>query len=374
MPRPVEAGHRYVAGLDGIRAIAVLAVIAYHLNVGWAKGGLLGVGVFFTLSGYLITDLLLSHWDRYGNLGLGMFWLRRARRLLPALFVMLIVVSIWVALFDAAQISQVRREVVSAALYFANWSTIASHGSYFARFQAPLPLDHLWSLSIEEQFYLVWPWLLLILLHLVRSRRGAGAARADRGGGLGLSDGPAVPPRRRPHARVRGHRHPRVRAADRRCAGDGLAHPDVAVGPAPVGPQPRGPGRRRDDRGDRDPAAGVADELAELVPVPHRDDPAVARHRRGDGRGRQPVEHARRGAGLPPDAVDRRPLVRDLPLALADHRPVGLAAHRSELASGDPPVGRHVHRGGAVVAVRRGADPPGGVGASAARVRAHGSR
>ena len=171
MPRPVEAGHRYIAGLDGMRAIAVLAVIAYHLNVGWAKGGLLGVGVFFTLSGYLITDLLLSHWDRHGDLGLGMFWLRRARRLLPALFLMLIVVSIWVALFDASQISQVRREVVSAALYFANWSTIAVHGSYFARFQAPLPLDHLWSLSIEEQFYLVWPWLLLILLHLVRSRR-----------------------------------------------------------------------------------------------------------------------------------------------------------------------------------------------------------
>ena len=105
MPRPVEAGHRYIAGLDGIRAIAVLAVIAYHLNVGWAKGGLLGVGVFFTLSGYLITDLLLSHWDRHGDLGLGMFWLRRARRLLPALFLMLIVVSIWVALFDASQIS-----------------------------------------------------------------------------------------------------------------------------------------------------------------------------------------------------------------------------------------------------------------------------
>ena len=115
MPRPVEAGHRYIAGLDGMRAIAVLAVIAYHLNVGWAKGGLLGVGVFFTLSGYLITDLLLSHWDRHGDLGLGMFWLRRARRLLPALFLMLIVVSIWVALFDASQISQVRREVVVGA-------------------------------------------------------------------------------------------------------------------------------------------------------------------------------------------------------------------------------------------------------------------
>ncbi len=171
MPEPTESGHRYVPGLDGMRALAVLCVIAYHLNVPWAKGGLLGVGVFFTLSGYLITDLLLGHSDRFGNLGLGSFWLRRARRLLPALFLMLIVVSIWVALFDASQLSEVRRQVVSAALYFANWSTIASHGSYFSRFAAPLPLDHLWSLSIEEQFYLVWPWLLAALLYLVRNRR-----------------------------------------------------------------------------------------------------------------------------------------------------------------------------------------------------------
>ena len=109
MPRPTEAGHRYVPGLDGMRAIAVLVVIAYHLNVGWARGGLLGVGVFFTLSGYLITDLLIGHWDRHGNLGLGNFWLRRARRLLPALFLMLSIVSIWVALFDSSQLDQVRR-------------------------------------------------------------------------------------------------------------------------------------------------------------------------------------------------------------------------------------------------------------------------
>ena len=170
MPRPVESKHRYIAGLDGIRAIAVLAVIAFHLNVGWAKGGLLGVGVFFTLSGYLITDLLLGHFKRHGNLGLGQFWIRRARRLLPAVFLMLIVVSIWVALFDAAQVHEVRRQVVSAALYFANWSTIVAHASYFSRFAAPLPLDHLWSLSIEEQFYLIWPWLLLGMLYVFRSR------------------------------------------------------------------------------------------------------------------------------------------------------------------------------------------------------------
>jgi peptidoglycan/LPS O-acetylase OafA/YrhL len=172
MPRPIQPGQRYVPGLDGIRALAVLCVIGYHLNVSWAQGGMLGVGVFFTLSGYLITDLLLGHWNRHGDLGLGIFWLRRARRLLPALFLMLAVVSVWVAVFDAAQLAEVRRQVVSAALYFANWSTIAAHGSYFSRFAAPLPLDHLWSLSIEEQFYLIWPWLLMLGIYMVRSRIG----------------------------------------------------------------------------------------------------------------------------------------------------------------------------------------------------------
>ena len=171
MPPPVQRDRPYVPGLDGIRALAVLSVIAFHLGVPGAQGGMLGVEVFFTLSGYLITDLLLAHWDRHGNLGLTTFWLRRARRLLPALFLMLIVVSVWVALFDAAQLAAVRRQVIAASLYFANWSTIAQHGSYFARFVAPLPLDHLWSLSIEEQFYLVWPWLLLIGVRAVRSRR-----------------------------------------------------------------------------------------------------------------------------------------------------------------------------------------------------------
>ena len=170
MPRPTEAAQRYVPGLDGVRALAVASVIAYHLGVPGAQGGMLGVGVFFTLSGYLITDLLLSHWRRYGTLGLGEFWRRRARRLLPALFVMLVAVSVWVALFDAAQLAAVRRQVLAAAVYMSNWSTIAQHGSYFARFAAPLPLDHLWSLAIEEQFYLFWPWLLLLGIWIARKR------------------------------------------------------------------------------------------------------------------------------------------------------------------------------------------------------------
>src|SRR6266581_4181172 len=97
MPEPVRSGQRYLPGLDGLRAIAVFAVIAYHVQLGWAPGGLLGVGVFFTLSGYLITDLLLGQWDAVASLRLGDFWLRRARRLLPALFVMMAVVVGWSA-------------------------------------------------------------------------------------------------------------------------------------------------------------------------------------------------------------------------------------------------------------------------------------
>lgn len=170
MPRPSERGRRYVAGLDGLRAVAVACVIAYHLGASWAPGGMLGVGIFFTLSGYLITDILMAQWRRRGNLGLKTFWRRRARRLLPALFLMLAVVSIWVALFDAAELSKVRGQVIAAVFYVSNWYTIAQHGSYFARFANPLPLDHLWSLAIEEQFYLVWPWLLGIGIWVARSR------------------------------------------------------------------------------------------------------------------------------------------------------------------------------------------------------------
>src|SRR5947209_230475 len=116
MPKPTEPGRQYVAGLDGIRALAVLCVIAYHLGFSWAAGGMLGVGVFFTLSGYLITDLLLGHWRRHGELGLRTFWIRRARRLLPAVFLLLAAVTVYVALFDSAQLAAVRRQVLAAAV------------------------------------------------------------------------------------------------------------------------------------------------------------------------------------------------------------------------------------------------------------------
>ena len=173
MPEPVRAGQRYMPGLDGLRAVAVLAVIAFHEQLGWAPGGLLGVGVFFTLSGYLITDLLLGQWAARGRVALADFWARRARRLLPALFVMVAVITAWVTLFDRARLPTLRGADAAAATYSSNWYLIIQGQSYFARFAPPQPLDHLWSLAVEEQFYLVWPWLLLAGLLLVRKiRRG----------------------------------------------------------------------------------------------------------------------------------------------------------------------------------------------------------
>jgi peptidoglycan/LPS O-acetylase OafA/YrhL len=168
MPEPVKRNQRYMPGLDGLRAIAVLAVIAFHLGLDWAPGGMLGVGVFFTLSGYLITDILLAQLNARGKIKLTAFWLARARRLLPALFLMLAIVIAWVTIFGPAQPDQFRKGVVSAIFYVNNWQQIFANVSYFARFEAEGPLDHLWSLSVEEQFYILWPFLLLAGTKLVR--------------------------------------------------------------------------------------------------------------------------------------------------------------------------------------------------------------
>lgn len=177
MPKPVGSDQRYMPGLDGLRAIAVLAVIAFHEQFSWAPGGLLGVALFFTLSGYLITDLLLSRWLATGRAHLANFWARRARRLLPALFVMLAIVTAWVTLMDRARLAGLRGPVGAAATYSSNWYLIVQGQSYFSRFAPAQPLDHLWSLAVEEQFYLIWPWLLLAGLYFIRRRRSASAIR-----------------------------------------------------------------------------------------------------------------------------------------------------------------------------------------------------
>ena len=166
-------------GLDGLRAIAVMAVIAYHLEIGFAPGGLLGVGVFFTLSGYLITDILLEGWVTR-KLSLKNFWLARARRLLPALFTMLAVVLLWVWIGEPDLLSTLRGETISSIFFVENWWAIGQDMSYFDRFGAPSPMSHLWSLAVEEQFYIIWPWLLLLLLKVSPAKDHGRQARRER--------------------------------------------------------------------------------------------------------------------------------------------------------------------------------------------------
>jgi peptidoglycan/LPS O-acetylase OafA/YrhL len=164
-------------GLDGVRALAVIAVIAFHEQLTAFPGGFLGVDVFFVLSGYLITDLLVARWHLHGRLRLGNFWARRARRLLPALATMLVVVTAATAIIEAGQLAALRPALLAAVTYSSNWWQALHHQSYFTQFGPPPPLQHLWSLAIEEQFYLVWPLLLIAALSRCRSSRiRAGAA------------------------------------------------------------------------------------------------------------------------------------------------------------------------------------------------------
>jgi len=161
---------RYVPALDGLRALAVSAVVLYHLDSEWAPGGLLGVTVFFVLSGYLITDILHRQWTASSRINLGDFWIRRARRLLPALLAMLTGVALWLVVFAPSRLSALSGQWIAALLYYSNWYLLLHHVSYFAQFGPPSPFDHLWSLAVEEQFYLVWPLLFVFSLFFIKRR------------------------------------------------------------------------------------------------------------------------------------------------------------------------------------------------------------
>jgi peptidoglycan/LPS O-acetylase OafA/YrhL len=169
-PRPVRRPRRpvgseprrgvrpmgYQPGLDGLRALSVLAVIAYHAGFSWMPGGFFGVEVFFVVSGFLITSLLLDERGREGVVSLRRFWARRARRLLPALGMLLAAVSVWALIAGSAeQASQVRRDLPWAIFYVGNWGQISGGVPYYSA-DPPL-LRHLWSLAVEEQWYLLWP-------------------------------------------------------------------------------------------------------------------------------------------------------------------------------------------------------------------------
>ena len=159
----------YLPGLDGLRAIAVVAVILYHANHSWLEGGFLGVEVFFVISGYLITLLLLAESTRTGRINLRDFWLRRARRLLPALWTLLVGVTTYVAIFRRSELGNLRGDVIAGFTYVTNWFQIHTGSSYFSDF-AYVPLRHLWSLAVEEQFYVLWPLLMLGVMRFGRRR------------------------------------------------------------------------------------------------------------------------------------------------------------------------------------------------------------
>ncbi len=171
------AGSSHLPALDGVRGLAVLGVLLFHGGVSWMRGGFFGVDAFFVLSGFLITGLLLAEWDstsgRTGRrIDLVAFWARRARRLLPALLLLIAAILVTAAVHPPLRDQPgLRGDIWSTLGYVANWHSIATGGDYFARTGPPSPLQHTWSLAIEEQFYLLWPLLLVLVLRLWGERR-----------------------------------------------------------------------------------------------------------------------------------------------------------------------------------------------------------
>ena len=163
---PARPKSRYIPALDGLRTLAVVAVVLYHLNLTWAQGGLLGVTIFFVLSGYLITRLLLNEVAKTGRIDLKSFWIRRIRRLVPAVVTVVFVTCALCTIFNHVMLTKMRPDILPSLLFFNNWWQIAQNVSYFNALGDPSPLTHFWSLAIEEQFYLIWPPLLFAMVSM----------------------------------------------------------------------------------------------------------------------------------------------------------------------------------------------------------------
>ncbi|PEY96823.1 acetyltransferase [Bacillus cereus] len=170
MTKPFKKNSRYMVGLDSLRGLAILGVILYHINFNWMPGGFLGVTVFFVLSGYLITDILAMEWKRNKRIDLKKFWLSRARRLLPAMFVMLVITLAWITIFHSSLLEKMCGDSLAALFYVSNWWYIYHKLSYFDNFNQLSPLNHFWSLAVEEQFYVVWPFIISLGLYHIKKQ------------------------------------------------------------------------------------------------------------------------------------------------------------------------------------------------------------
>ncbi|WP_406241902.1 acyltransferase family protein [Tissierella carlieri] len=152
---------RYISGLDGLRAFAILSVVFYHFSFSWAKGGFLGVDIFFVLSGYLVTSKILLSQE---NFKLRTFWKNRISRLLPSAYLMIMITVLWVIFFNHRLLTNLLGDTISSISYTTNWWFIFHKLSYFDSFGSPSPLKHIWFLAVQEQFYILWPFILMIVL------------------------------------------------------------------------------------------------------------------------------------------------------------------------------------------------------------------
>jgi peptidoglycan/LPS O-acetylase OafA/YrhL len=166
----IKIEKNYMPGLDGLRALAVFAVIAFHLNLPFLPGGFLGVTLFFVLSGYLITDLLLNEWTRRNTIDFKGFFVRRGKRLLPSVFFLLLCLTAYVTILQPALVSSLKSDILPAAFSFSNWWYIFQKIPYFQSFASPSLFNHFWSLAVEVQFYLVWPFMFYLLQRFINKK------------------------------------------------------------------------------------------------------------------------------------------------------------------------------------------------------------
>ena len=365
----------YLPALDGMRACAVLAVMMFHGGIPHMDGGFMGVDAFFVLSGFLITSLLIGEWRQALTIRLGAFWARRARRLLPALLLMLLFVAFFASVIvPKGTYGALRLDALATLLYVSNWHFILVNSNYFNETSASSPLLHTWSLAVEEQFYVIWP-LVVLGVHALHPEP-AGAVRPVLRGGdrFGALDAPRVPGRPQHQPGLSRHRYPlampvhRLRAGRRARAR--LAAPSRNGSPGQGGTVATGDVGRTarlrcagGPRGSRRRRLVGGDHLDVHLPLLGR----VLPHRAVGGR-----RHPGRGGGAPqPGAQDavvgadplRGPhFVRAVHLALADLHlarsfPDGVVRLRALRRAGP----RDLRRVGRVVPSRRAPDPHGHV-------------